>query len=103
MRRELSFGLLALTLGLAGCASHSSPSVSDTSRDNRLASATVTFATLEEGKDAKSAVNVQLLRSSNELAADAATSGTEFKDDTTTPPLAMTISVCHSACQNTSS
>lgn len=91
MRRPLSYGIFALSLGLFGCGPHQNPSVATASGGNRLASATVTFDTRNDGKDAKSAVEVQLIRTGSELAADARTSGTEFKDDTKSPPIALTV------------
>jgi hypothetical protein len=91
MRRELFSGLLALSIGVAGCASHSEPNASTTNPDNRLTSATVTFNTLQDGKDAKSGIDVQLLRGANELAADANSTGTDYKDNTTTPPIVLAI------------
>jgi hypothetical protein len=91
MRRIMFSAVLAAGLGLAGCASHSSPSMSSTTDSHRLASATVTFATLDDGKDAKSAVDVQLLRSGNELAADATSSGTGVDDNKTAPPIALAL------------
>lgn len=54
-----------------------------------LASATITFNTLSDGKDTGSAVTVQLLRPGNELAAEVRSAGTEFDDNTSTPPLVM--------------
>lgn len=90
MRRLTLSGILSLFVFAAACASHSTPSAS-TAPEKRLASATVTFSSLQDGKDAKSAVSVQLLRSGNELAADGTASGTEFKDNTTAAPLALSI------------
>jgi hypothetical protein len=51
----------------------------------------VTFTTLDDGKDAKSAVTVQLLSDRNELAAEVRSSGVEFDDQTTSAPLAMSL------------
>ena len=89
----MSRGLLAAVLVFAtvsvACAGRTTPAVSSTAQ--RLTSATVTFTTLEDGKDAKSAVTVQLLRNGNELGAEAMTSGTEFDDKSIAPPLVMSI------------
>src|SRR5689334_324874 len=89
MPRTLFSGILALAF-VAGCASHSTRSTSN-APENRLTSATVTFASLQDGKDAKSAVSAQLLRNGSELVADASASGTEFKNNTTAAPLALSI------------
>jgi hypothetical protein len=58
---------------------------------NRLTGATVTFTSLQDGKDTDSAVTVQLLRGSNELVAEARTVGTKFDDHSTAPPLALSV------------
>jgi hypothetical protein len=92
MQRLTLSGILTLFVFAAACASHSTPSTAtSTAPEKRLASATVTFSSLQDGKDAKSAVSVQLLRSGNELAADGTASGTEFKQNTTAAPLALSI------------
>lgn len=91
MRGHLFSAMLALALIGAGCASHANPSVTSADQASRLTSATVTFTSLADGKDADSAINVQLLRDSNELAADTSSKGSDFDDDSTAPPLAMTI------------
>jgi hypothetical protein len=90
MRRPIVFGILALSIALPGCAARDTPAVS--SAGSRLASASVTFASLQDGKDAKSAVSVQLVRSGNELAAEATSTGTEFDDNSTAPPVALSVS-----------
>ena len=89
MSRALTAGLLALTMVSSACAGRSTPAVS--SSNEALTSAAVTFTTLDDGKDAKSAVTVQLLRNTNELAAEALASGTEYDDGSTTPPLVMSV------------
>ena len=58
---------------------------------NRLAGATVTFTSLQDGKDADSGLTVQLLRGSNELVAEARTAGTKFNDHSTAPPLVLSV------------
>jgi hypothetical protein len=89
MSRGLLAALLAVVAVSNACAGRTAPAVS--SANQRLTSATVTFTTLEDGKDAKSAVTVQLLRNGNELGAEAMASGTEFDDNSLAPPLAMAI------------
>lgn len=94
MRRYASLGILALTIGLAGCRAHTNPSIAggdDHNSRDRLTGATVNFDTLDDNKDAKSAITVQLLRSGNQLAAEATSSGTEFKEHEPAPPLALTL------------
>jgi hypothetical protein len=74
----------------SGCATRTERGATTTTSD-RLASATVTFNTLQDGKDAKSAISLQLLRSGNELAADAMSAGTEFDDNSTAAPVALAL------------
>jgi hypothetical protein len=56
-----------------------------------LTGATLTFTSLDSGKDDGSALTAQLLRNNNELAAEARTVGTAFDDNAAAPPLVMTI------------
>jgi hypothetical protein len=86
-------GMLMVVAALSGCASRSGTSTTSTAGNpnQRLTSATLTFRTLEDGKDAKSSVTAQLVRNGNELGAEAMSSGTEFDDNTTAAPLALTV------------
>lgn len=63
----------------------------DDPADPRLVNSTVTFATLDDGKDTESAVTAQLLSDRNELAAEVRSTGVEFDDNTTSAPLAMSV------------
>jgi len=74
----------------AGCGATTRRQVDDPA-DPRLVSSTVTFTTLNEGKDEKSAIAVQLLSDRNELAAEVRSAGVEFDDHTTSAPLVMSI------------
>jgi hypothetical protein len=81
-------------ISVSSCASRRDSTTSASAspqQSQRLSTATLTFRTLEDGKDAKSAVSVQLVRNGNELGADAMTSGTEFDDNTTAAPLIMSV------------
>jgi hypothetical protein len=89
MPRALLAGLLALSIATTACASRNNSTASST-RD-RLSSATVTFNTLDDGKDEDSAVTVQLLRVGSELSGEAAVTDLEFDDNSTAAPLAMSI------------
>jgi len=89
MLRHMSVGVLALTLALPACGTHKEANLA--TNPHRLTSATVTFVSLQDGKDAKSAVSVQLLRRGNELAADAVASGTKFDDNSPAPTIALSI------------
>jgi hypothetical protein len=57
-----------------------------------LTSASATFTTLNDGKDRDTAVTLQLLRSNAELGAELRHTGTEFDDNTTSAPMALTLS-----------
>ena len=82
-----------VTMAMSGCASRSGGTTAGTtsSETERLTSATLTFRTLQDGKDQKSSVTVQLVRNGNELGAEASSTGTEFDDNTTASPLVMAI------------
>lgn len=57
-----------------------------------LTGATLTFATLTDGKDANSTITAQLLTAGSELGAEVRSTGTAFTDSTTSPSLAMALS-----------
>lgn len=57
-----------------------------------LTSATAIFITRDNGKDEDSAFTVQLLRANAELGAELRHTGTEFDDNTTSAPMALTMS-----------
>jgi hypothetical protein len=82
-----------IMMAVSGCASRSgtSSTASATNASERLASATLTFRTMQDGKDAKSSVTAQLVTNGNELGAEATSTGTEFDDNTTASPLVMAI------------
>jgi hypothetical protein len=82
---------LALTSACLGAACGATSNRIDTTTDPRLVSSTVTFTTLDDGKDEKSAIAVQLLSDRNELAAEVRSTGVEFDDRTTSAPLAMSV------------
>jgi hypothetical protein len=92
MSRAHFAGVLILALALSSCAQRTGSTTSGVNQSSqRLTTATLTFRTLEDGKDAKSAVSAQLVRNGNELGAEATSSGTEFDDRSTAAPLVMTL------------
>ena len=93
MSRAYFAGILILTMAVAGCASRSrtSSSAPATTAAHRLTSATLTFRTLQDGKDEKSSVSVQLVKNGNELGAEVSSTGSEFDDNSVAPPLVMAI------------
>ena len=90
MQRERFVAVVAVALLLGGCASRRGADVSTNPAD-RLSSATVTFNSLQDGKDAKSAISVQLLRGSDELSAETTSAGTKYDDNAAAAPLALTV------------
>ena len=93
MTRVLTMTTLAAALTAAGCGASSQvvgggPAVSPSA----LTSATTTFITRDNGKDQDSAVTVQLLRDNAELGAELRHTGTEFDDNTSSAPLALSLS-----------
>ena len=84
-------GLAALTAAGCGATTRGSAGVAP-ALTTPLSSATVTFMTRNNGKDADSAVTVQLLRSNAELGAELRTAGTEFDDNTTSGPMSLALS-----------
>ena len=93
MSRIYCAGVLMVTLAVTGCASRSgsASTAATTDATRRVTSATLTFRTLQDGKDAKSSVSAQLVRNGNELGAEATSTGTEFDDNTTAAPLVMSL------------
>lgn len=93
MSRAHFAGLLIVMLAFSGCATRTGTgsTASSTNANQRLTTATLTFRTLEDGKDAKSSVSAQLVRNGNELGAEVTSSGTEFDDNSTASPLLMSV------------
>jgi hypothetical protein len=56
-----------------------------------LTGATLSFRTLEDGKDTDSQVTVQVLRPTNELSAELRVAGIEFDDNTQASPMALSV------------
>jgi hypothetical protein len=91
MSRGILAGVVAAAVVFAaGCGTRSGPAVSSNA-SQRLTGATITFTTLQDGKDAKSAVTAQLVRNGNELGAEAMSSGTEFDDNSVAAPVVMSL------------
>ena len=89
MSRALLAGLLTISVAAGACASRDYSTSADPG--DRLSSASITFNTRDDGKDDDSAVTVQLLRNGSELTADAMTTGTEYDDNSTSPPLVLSL------------
>jgi hypothetical protein len=75
----------------AGCVGTTRSGIAVPADAPRLTSSTVTFTTLDDGKDTGSAVTAQLVREGNELSAEVRSAGTEYDDRTTAPPLVLSL------------
>ena len=93
MTRLLTVTALAAAITTVGCgATRQTTGALGTPAAAALTSATAVFVTRDNGKDRDSAVTVQLLRSNAELGAELRHTGTEFDDNTTSAPMALTMS-----------
>jgi hypothetical protein len=92
MRSAIVVLATAVALGTAACGATARSTTVQTRAFPALASATATFTTLDHGKDADSALTVQLLRSNGELGAEMQSVGTQFDDHASIPPFAFSIS-----------
>jgi hypothetical protein len=93
MTRFFAITALAAALTTAGCGATRQATGAITSpAAAALTSATAMFITRDNGKDRDSVVTVQLLRDNAELGAELRHTGTEFDDNTTSAPMALTMS-----------
>ncbi|MBI3049493.1 MAG: hypothetical protein HYY76_14400 [Acidobacteria bacterium] len=92
MSRSFAIALLAASVTTAGCGATRTTTRPAATLATPLTSATMTFITREDGKDADSAVTVQLLRNNAEIGAELRTDGTEFDDNTTSAPMSLALS-----------
>ena len=93
MTRVLAIPALAAAITAGGCgATTQAVRGGATVTPAALSSATTTFITRDNGKDRDSAVTVQLLRDNAELGAELRHTGTEFDDNTSSAPLALSMS-----------
>jgi hypothetical protein len=80
----------ALAVGTAACGATTVTGV-QTRALPTLTSATATFVSNDHGKDADSALTVQLLRDNNELGAEIRSVGVKFDDDSSSGPFAFSL------------
>ena len=92
MRSAIVVLATAAAIGAAGCGATTSSTTTQTRAFPTLTSATATFTTLDHGKDADSALTVQLLRNNGELGAEIHSVGTQFADHASIPPFAFSLS-----------
>lgn len=79
-----------VVIGAAGCGGRTRPAFAPA--PPALTSANVSFFNRGDGKDAASAATVELLRNNSELGADARAVGAHFEHDTTSGPIAFSLS-----------
>ena len=92
MRSAIVVLAAAVAIGAAGCGATTRSTTVQTRAFPTLTSATATFSTLDHGKDADSALTVQLLRGNGELGAEMQSVGTQFNDHAAIPPFAFQLS-----------
>jgi len=80
----------AVAIGASGCGA-TRATTSQTRAFPTLTSATATFVSTDHGKDADSALTVQLLRSNAEIGAEIRSVGTKFDDHSSSAPLAFSM------------
>ncbi len=85
--------ILIATVGTftAACGATTRGRVDPVTMSPAITSATVSFHTLSNGKDADSAVGIQLLRNNAELAAETHATGIKFDDNSTSSPFALSM------------
>ena len=81
----------AVAIGASGCGATARTTTVQTRAFPTLTSATATFVSTDHGKDADSALTVQLLRSNAELGAEIRTVGTKFDDHSSSGPFAFSL------------
>jgi len=81
----------AAAVSLSGCGATARTTTVQSSAFPALTSATAQFSSKDHGKDADSALTVQLIRSNGELGAEIRTAGVKFDDHATSGPLTFSI------------
>jgi hypothetical protein len=81
-----------LSLSACGATTRSSTStISQAGAEAVLTGATISFRTLDDGKDTDSAVTTELLRRNSEIGAELRINGMKFDDHTQGAPMAFTV------------
>jgi hypothetical protein len=81
----------AAAVAASGCGATARTTTVQTRAFPTLTSATATFNSKDHGKDADSALTVQLLRNNAELGAEIRTVGTKFDDHASSGPFAFSV------------
>ncbi|HEV8318467.1 MAG TPA: hypothetical protein VGQ10_13725 [Vicinamibacterales bacterium] len=85
------FVVAAVVASACGATTRSGSTITSPTAGSVLTGATLAFRTLDNGKDTKSQVTVQLLRSNNELGAELHVGGIKFDDNTQAAPMAFSV------------
>lgn len=91
MRKIAMVLAAAVAIGASGCGATARTTTVQTRAFPTLTSATATFVSTDHGKDADSALTVQLLRSNAELGAEVRSVGTKFDDKSSSGPLVFSV------------
>ena len=89
MRTIAVIALATVVITAAGCGGRTRPAFAPA--PPALTSANISFFNRTEGKDAKSAATVELLRNGAELGGELRAVGTHFEHDSTSGPLAFSL------------
>ena len=93
MRNVVWFVFTLIAISTVDCATTSgNVGVQGGSTAPMLTGASVTFQSRDSGKDANSAVTIELLRGNAELAAESKLVGTKFDDNAPAGPMALSVS-----------
>ena len=92
MRNLFTSVFMLIVVASAGCASTGGAGAQAGSTAPMLTGASVTFQNRDNGKDANSAVVIELLRNNTELAAETKLVGTKFDDNAPAGPMALSVS-----------
>jgi hypothetical protein len=92
MRNLITFVFMLIAVATTGCeATRGDAGAQAGSTAPTLTGASVTFQNRDSGKDANSAVAIELLRNNAELAAESKLVGTKFDDNAPAGPMALSV------------
>jgi hypothetical protein len=92
MRNLVAFAFMLIAVTATGCAvTRGNTGQQAGSKTSTLTGASVTFQNRDSGKDADSAVAIELLRNNAELAAESKLVGTKFDDHAPAGPMALSV------------
>jgi hypothetical protein len=91
MRNLVAFVFMLIAVSTTGCATRGDTGGQAGSTTPTLTGASVTFQNRDSGKDANSAVAIELLRNNAELAAESKLVGTKFDDNAPAGPMALSV------------